>query len=159
MTTAWPNQPDLTPRLSDVIRRWNLTRNLKHFEASANALVNHMLACSGAPEYWEEGAGSGRILTGPATLSVVTTLVTIGFSSEEAWNMTPGLSNWTIAVYSERNGDERRFFWESDLEEMPPDLTTVDEDTLYEQVIKDLGPKKAKEWRAARIRNKKQGTC
>lgn len=113
-------------------------------------MVSH---CS-RPEFWQSTGDERRSLTGPPVLLTVSNLTAHGIPLADAWNMSPGEASWYEAVFAEREGSEDRFLWEEDLLDDLPDLNEVDEATLYEQAIIDLGEDGAKIWLQARHNNK-----
>jgi hypothetical protein len=112
---GYPDQPKSHGKLGDWIKflRVPLSRPRKEAD-SFLAYLNDYLS---NPEFWEDRDGGGKKKGGPPDeLSLVTSLMLLGFSEKEAWDMPIGKANWYSASYSAWKGGNLDFITQKEKE-------------------------------------------
>lgn len=77
------------PRRAERMTR-AIYRKVKHipFVELHTACLDYSTTCRDMPEVWRREGGSGKSMGGNHTWHVVVSLMSMGFSEDDAWNMT-----------------------------------------------------------------------
>jgi hypothetical protein len=107
------------------------------------------------PEYWASTQDSSKsAMSSPGELAYVVTLMDLGFSHSEAWNLPCDYVSWVVACRQEMKGSDMAYSdpidGMDDLEHLKQELT---EDEIYKVLVDSRGEKAAKEYMRLRSQN------
>lgn len=156
VSTRWPDQPEMKPRLSDWWQQCRHREDKPFLQTQATAFSTWIALHSTPPELWRDEGGKGRLLTAPLVLAKFSALTAFPcFSLASLWNdISPGFAAWLLCADRERrDGDVR--FWTDDDEaaasaEPEPELEALPDSELYALAVQQLGRARADAWLAAR---------
>ena len=111
---------NLKPSLRDAVWKLRMTGNPALFRRECRKFASWMAMHSSGPRFWDvvSGGQKSRDLTGPDILTLITPMMMkTTLTESEAWNMSLGRAQWINAEICEMEGSERRFLYDSDLED------------------------------------------
>lgn len=93
--------------LLDTFRVWRYRKKTTSQFQSFMTYLNDYVAY---PEFWESEEQSGKKRGAPPEpLSAMTSLINMGFSEKEAWDMPTGKAYWYVSAYAQSQGADIDF--------------------------------------------------